>query len=984
MDLDPNLVNLFVSYVGNVGADATRWVAGKFTRSKETTDVDAVELEGHKLNYSLQAELQVRGVSDSEAVKVADYIIKTPTIGYLQMMVQAADTSEYVEYAIQEIAAIFSLECELASTAARISAEAVVELIGASNKTGVMYDSIMRAEQHTLLSGIQLFGAREARARFMTNIGNPSLSDIQAYSQIHRGAMARKYARIQLQHIDGGTEERLEDLYVEPDLLAATQWIEGSHKVTPAQVIKESARAVIQGPAGSGKSTTVRKLASQIAAWPDSLIIPIVVELRKYSAQQVLNPSAILDHISAQSGLLTQQAPPKSWLEYMLATGGTVVFFDGLDEVLNAGTRAEVRDAVLAFAQLFPSTSIVVTSRYTGYDLAPLDENEWAHFGVRELAENQVKEYAERWFGLKSPEGEGESRSVGFLRESAKYAPDLRANPLMLSLLCSVYYARGDMPRTLHQLYERCADLIYQQWNTMRGIDDHYAWAKDVRPVLYQVAHAVLMSEEYQSAGIPEAHLHREIRNAFLKNGAPDHDEASKRARMTVRLWSGRAWIITVVSTDADGRRRYGFVHQSFLEFFAAVFEVRRVDAPEDLFENLRPRLIHLNGWSVTQVAVSVVQDYRDGGGVRFLDALMQNARSSCDLDALALWRLAISLVEILSLPVKSIHNICTGLVEFVARSIIMPEMNSTTAFSREESDLRAQSLLDYESSLGRIPSSRRKSNERDQIKIPTSTADQVFVDLAEACHLHSFVWKTVQQTLTDLCRHRDDRFVASALLALLVFERAELPSIPVQIDIEEDSIDDQDRSWIVYWMYAQQGAIALQDAVAKVPWHAVLLEQEMVRASDIEVCGPSFLGKDLRSAIDSDSSYKILQTIGARLVTDLLAGNLPAGVGASEVRAAFVFHEPDGDWSPARDPGEWDDDFLVAFTLIARMANVAWESGHALGEMFAETDRDVVHSIIRQAVGWGQVDEVDLEQVGEGHRLAIREILSSRRFVGD
>ncbi|WP_197061843.1 NACHT domain-containing protein, partial [Sinomonas humi] len=439
MDIDPNLVNLLVSYAANVGADATRWVAGKF---RQRTDGDA-DTSVATLNLSIQAQLSASGVRDGDAEKVAAFILDTPILGYLFMLVDAGKSGDYQDLPRKEICALLILEAGLDEVAAGVASQVLVAVLQASNESSSR--SARRSGRRSRpLSGIQLFGAQEAKRRLLSKVGSPSLSDIREYSSSFRREMGRKFSRIQLQHLDNGTEQQLEDLYVEPELRLQEPSAAQRPEVKPAEVITLFARAVIQGPAGSGKSTTVRRLATDVANRSNGEVVPIVVELRKYSAQQALGPQIFLEHIRQSVTQLMQQAPPESWLEYLLATGRAVVFFDGLDEVLSAGTRAEVRDAVITFAQMFPASSIVVTSRYTGYDLAPLDKREWTHIGVEELREDQVHEYASRWFKLKDGEADIGDRAKGFIDESRTYASDLRSNPLMLSMLCSIYYARGD------------------------------------------------------------------------------------------------------------------------------------------------------------------------------------------------------------------------------------------------------------------------------------------------------------------------------------------------------------------------------------------------------------------------------------------------------------------------------------------------------------------------------------------------------------
>lgn len=967
LDIDPNLVNLLVSYAANVGADATAWVAGKFRRRVP----GEVETGAKELNLSIQAQLTANNVSVADAEKIAEFLLHTPILGYLFMMVEeAARAKEYEGLANEEIAALILLETGIEGPPAAEAAGVIVDVLSAAIRTGKRPRKRPAASvTNRPLSGVQLFGAQEAKRRVLQEIGAPSLTDIAAYSAHFRREMRKKFSRIQLQHLDNGTEQKLSDLYVEPDLLKQDIAVGSKADFKPAQVLEHYAASVIQGPAGGGKSTIVRRLAADLAGRSDEAAVPIVVELRKYSAQQALAPQIFLEHIKQSVAQLTQQEPPSSWLEYILISGRAVVFFDGLDEVLSAGTRSDVRDAVRSFAQLFPASSFLVTSRYTGYDLAPLDRDTWAHFSVCELREDQVRDYAALWFKLKDPDS-AIARATSFIDESRVYAPDLRANPLMLSLLCSVYYSRGDIPKTLYALYEQCADMIYRQWNTMRGIDDHRAWDKDVRPVLYQVAHTVLNNDDYISQGIPERDLIAEIQRAFLDNGAPDVEEASARARETLALWAGRAWIITPVMTESTGRFRYGFVHQSFLEYFAAVYEVRRVDTPAELYANLRSRLIELNGWTVTQIAVSVIQAWKDQGGRRFVEAVLSEIEEACDLDAYSLWRLLISLVSIVRMPAELLDRIVAGSIQFVARSIQVPNDDQTTYRANNQSRERQRDFNQFEQN-------RDGAIERELVRLPTAESDAVLHDLTELCFdddTHAAM--IPRSAVGSLKSERGDVVLSSLLLCATLIEAGVWPKELNQAADACFTDTRRERSWVEWWAAAQVGFVPLQQAVKRVPWHALLLHQELVLSSETEMAGPQPFTTDLLSAINQTETHLLLESIGETAASDIEAGKQLPSISRREADY-FVFREPASDWSQAKDPSAWSNAFLTTFAMLGKLASLSWSSGHALGEIVNDSPRDDVRHIAASAVGWGSLEASTLKHISEPYSTAIRTVIS-------
>jgi energy-coupling factor transporter ATP-binding protein EcfA2 len=639
---DDILADLLVAYVANVGSSATVWLASRFKKAPHAVEIT----QPSKLNLGIQSRLHERGVDPDDASKVAELVLRTSHLGYFMMLVQEARQSpEYSSFPAEEIEAILSLELRISLEACRIAAKAIAEVLERALKSGVQDREFTEAvDVESELTAIQLFGAQASKRKFLESTGTADVHAIDVFNRSYRERAAQRFGTIHLHHLDNGSEELLKNLYVDPRFKSLDWWGDGEDQTVDSEnILVQSARLVIIGPAGSGKSTAVRKLAASVANTGVAELTPVVIELRKYIANKALDTQTIIEYIKQSIKKFMQADVPDNWAEYILITGRAVVFFDGLDEVLEAGTRADVRDAVLSFAQVFPAASIVVTSRPTGYESAPFLDTEWSHFSVQPLEEDQVKDYASKWFKLKNPDANSKQKTKSFIEESREYAEDLRANPLMLSLLCSVYYVSGEIPRTLSSLYDRCADLIYRQWNTMRGIDDHRAWDADVRPVLYWVANTLIENKEYLSTGIAEDDLVAEIARASVANGAPSMEVAYGRARDTVRLWSGRAWIITAVMSGDSGRPRYGFVHQSFLEYFAAVYAVRRAETPEALFKSLKHRLVNQNGTTVAQIAVSVVQQWRDNGAERFISALLKYARKASETDRLALLRFSVS-----------------------------------------------------------------------------------------------------------------------------------------------------------------------------------------------------------------------------------------------------------------------------------------------------------------------------------------------------
>ena len=127
-------------------------------------------------------------------------------------------------------------------------------------------------------------------------------------------------------------------------------------------------------------------------------------------------------------------------MDRLLLTGRPVVIFDGLDELLDASRRADVATRVERFCSEYPLARVLVTSRLVGYDQARLDDRQFAGYRLGGFGDEQINEYARKWFAQEEdiPTDEAERWADAFLDESSSIL-DLRANPLLLSLMCILY-----------------------------------------------------------------------------------------------------------------------------------------------------------------------------------------------------------------------------------------------------------------------------------------------------------------------------------------------------------------------------------------------------------------------------------------------------------------------------------------------------------------------------------------------------------------
>src|SRR5207247_8420673 len=107
--------------------------------------------------------------------------------------------------------------------------------------------------------------------------------------------------------------------------------------------------------------------------------------------------------------------------------------------------------------------------------------------------DRQVADYASRWFKLDAALDTEQRKWMtdGFMRES-EIARDLRVNPLVLSLLCGLYSSVHYIPRNRPEIYEKCAELLFETWDRSRGIEITHRFGAHIRPAVPRLAWRLL------------------------------------------------------------------------------------------------------------------------------------------------------------------------------------------------------------------------------------------------------------------------------------------------------------------------------------------------------------------------------------------------------------------------------------------------------------------------------------------------------------
>jgi hypothetical protein len=331
-------------------------------------------------------------------------------------------------------------------------------------------------------------------------------------------------------------------------------------------------RVVLHGAPGAGKSTFVKNLRQDLAAAGDGQAA-LLVTVRTYV--QSASDRSMSEHLhSTMRSNLNLEFDELS-LRNGLTLGLYVVIFDGLDEVTDINLRIEMVERIASFAREYPAVSILVTSRSVGYERAPLPPS-FRTLTLEQYTRTQSRNYVDRWFAfIERPELVAE-----FERESQTVL-DLKANPLLLSLLCVLYRERGSIPRRRRDIYAQCADLLFHTWDSHRHIDQPEELHANGDRIMQEIARWVYTSQSAQN-GLEESVIQKTIGIYLRDHVGVEEGDARRRAGEFLEFCANRAWLLGTMGTR-HGERVFGFTHRTFFEYFTAEAFSRSGGTPSEI-----------------------------------------------------------------------------------------------------------------------------------------------------------------------------------------------------------------------------------------------------------------------------------------------------------------------------------------------------------------------------------------------------------------
>jgi HEAT repeat protein/phage terminase Nu1 subunit (DNA packaging protein) len=364
--------------------------------------------------------------------------------------------------------------------------------------------------------------------------------------------------------------------------------LKGLEESQPSQVDwkeakKQHQRIIVLADPGMGKSTLLRREACSTAQEErqslknnnkklEEVVFPLFLRLSDLAE----TPEEIIDAIPVliQRDYSETATQMMELLREKLKIGKCLLLLDALDEVpTEHRQRQRLIEKLNRFAQREPPCPIICTSRIVGYGGAFVQ-------GVKEVeivpfSQKQTEQYIETWFRNAAGYLNDDTVSAASLIQELRNKPQIRGlaqNPLLLSLICSLYQEKGlTLPARRCQVYEQAVRYMLGKWSKHRNPELNDAWIDAKTELLEELAY------QFSCDG-KEIFTLRELRKTideYLRSGNTSTDFDNLNASQLITELSEQDGILQTLHKDGD---QYLFLHRTFQEYLTASYLNRSKD----------------------------------------------------------------------------------------------------------------------------------------------------------------------------------------------------------------------------------------------------------------------------------------------------------------------------------------------------------------------------------------------------------------------
>ena len=372
------------------------------------------------------------------------------------------------------------------------------------------------------------------------------------------------------------------DLSIEPRRFKSPDGAESKHE---NDILNDPTNCLLLGEPGSGKTTTLKRLALTMLRKPpeseqDIYQYPIVIRLRELGEKE-----SLINKIADKFGItidkrtiITEKESQDIFgkktvvkvetttfhvgnhqvtdaVATFLNDSKAVLFLDGLDEVGNDNAQ-DIRSEIIELSRKLNSSKIIVSLRAGDYTQA------MEGFSVLEicpLSTEQIIAIKNKWLGLE------DAKFMDTLRLLPYY--DVTNRPLLLVQLLILFKRYGNLPDQPSVVYKKLVNLLLEEWDAQRTIkrQSKYAGFDTGKKAEFLQCLSFILMYQIGKVSFSEVDLVKAYNSMYERFRLPE-DEAAEVAR-EIMTHTG---IIIRGSRDV-----YEFSHLSLQEYLCAEYLVR-------------------------------------------------------------------------------------------------------------------------------------------------------------------------------------------------------------------------------------------------------------------------------------------------------------------------------------------------------------------------------------------------------------------------
>lgn len=436
-----------------------------------------------------------------------------------------------------------------------------------------------------------------------------------------------------LLEIEEGDEEKRRELTRQLDGLRKERWsrtLPERQSIAQALHHRDRRTFVILGDPGSGKTTLLHFLALVYARGAEKAAERLKLNPTEADRLPIFAPLAAFDDMLREAKESGERRLPL-W-EFLsayydrrrnlpglaplfrraLESGKALVLLDGLDEVIDVGTRGYVAEQVAVLAGEWAPRGVrfALSSRFVGYREAAVPGSPTT-LSVLDFGLPEIRVFLHQWAqvyertvaGAESPETLKKAQELerGLLSdvESNDSVRRLAANPLMLTMLALLRRQVGKLPHKRVLLYEAYLSTLLDSWIAARSLG-----ARDQSLVVMDrnqaenllMPLALWLQTEKPSGTAGKFEMREKLVEICLKDEGfsaertetPEWQKARKKGEAHADRFLKEIREMTGLLVER-GHDAYGFLHLTFQEYFAGRELARKDD--DTRWRALRPYL---------------------------------------------------------------------------------------------------------------------------------------------------------------------------------------------------------------------------------------------------------------------------------------------------------------------------------------------------------------------------------------------------------